>query len=105
MGPEFRWAASGKAQVGLVDPAQPDWNECLVPLPGHGLTSWGGLDSLRDPLVPHLITDPKRVILSQLWIEFCLCLASFLGITDVRIIPFVVCSHPLLLAATQGPTM
>lgn len=72
VGQEFRWGASGKAQVGPEDPAQPNWNECLVPLPGHGLTSWGELDSLRDPLAPHLVTDPKRVILSRLWIEFCL---------------------------------
>lgn len=85
---------------GLEDLEQPDWKGGLVSFLDPGLTGRGGLDSLRVPLVPHPVTAPKRVTLSQVGIEFCLVyisglhpLLSLVLCPYVGVVRFVVCSH------------
>lgn len=66
---------------GLEDLEQPDWKGGLVSFLDPGLTGRDGLDSLRVPLVPHPITAPKRVTLSQVvlssvWFTYLVCIRS-----------------------------
>ena len=82
--------------AGLEDLEQPDCRGGPVSLLGPGLTSRGGLDSLRARLVPHPIIAPKRVTLSQLGIEFCLVYIQLLSLAlclYVGTVLFVICSH------------
>lgn len=81
---------------GLEDLEQPDWKGGLVGFLDPSLTGTGGLDSLRVPLMPHPVTAPKRVTLSQLGIEVCLVYIWLLSLAlcpYVGIVLFVVCSH------------
>ena len=96
--------------LGLEDLEQPDCKGGLVSLLGPGLTGRGGLDSLRARLVPHPITAPQRVTLSQLGVEFCLVYIQLLSLAlclYVGTVLFVICSHrsfwPLRVCHVKKP--